>query len=246
MIGYPHMDENITYALIHSPLVGPLTWELVCHEMEKRGIEALVPTLSDHPNSTQPFWQQHAESLAESLIRTPQNQSIVLVAHSGAGPLLPIMRRSMSHSIEAYVFVDAGIPRNNSSRIDLMRSEDQQWTEQFHQALLHGERFPIWNEDDLQEVIPDDALRRRMVAEINPRSLPFFTEPIPVFAGWPDAPCAYIKFSDAYDWDFEQAKQANWLVREVNAGHFHMLVDPLFVTNMIVDTVQELRYHEAH
>jgi len=240
------MDENITYALIHSPLVGPLTWQLVYHEMEKRGLEAIMPTLTDHPNSTLPYWQQHAESLAKSLIRIPQNRRIVLVAHSGAGPLLPIIRQSAAHSIGAYVFVDAGIPRNDSSRIDLMRLQDQQWAEQFHQALLQGERFPMWNEEDLREVIPDDNLRRKMVAETNPRSLTFFTEPIPVFTGWPDAPCAYIKFSAPYDWDFRQAKQASWLVREVNAGHFHMLVDPSTVTNVIVDAVQELGHHKVH
>ena len=240
------MDENIIYALIHSPLVGPLTWQLVYSEMEKRGLEAIVPTLSEHPNSALPFWQQHAESVAHSLTRIPQSRSIVLVAHGGAGPLLPIIRQSLAHSIGAYVFVDAGLPRDHSSRIDLMRSQDQSWAEQFHQTLLHDERFPTWNEDDLREVIPDDELRRKMVAEINPRSLSFFTEPIPVFVGWPDAPCAYIKFSAPYDWDARQARQASWLVREVNVGHFHMLVDPSGVTDVIVEAVQELRHHKAH
>ena len=234
------MGENITYVLIHSPLVGPLTWQLVHLEMEKRGIDAIAPTLTNHPNSTRLYWQQHAESLARSLTQIPQTQSLVLVGHSGAGPILPIIRQSVAHSIGAYVFVDAGIPRNNSSRIDLMRLQDHQWAEQFHQALLQGERFPTWNEDDLREVIPDEDLRRKMVTEINPRPLAFFIESIPVFAGWPDAPCAYIKFSSPYDWDFRQAKRANWLAREVNAGHFHMLVDPSAVTNVIVDAVQEL------
>ena len=74
----------------------------------------------------------------------------------------------------------------------------------------------------------------------------FFAEPIPVFSGWPDAPCAYIKFSAPYDWDFRQAKQAGWLVREVNAGHFHMLVDPSVVTDVIVDLVEELGHHKTH
>jgi hypothetical protein len=234
------MDENLTYVLIHSPLVGPLTWQLVQREMGKRGIEAITPTLVDHPNSTQPYWRQHAESVAGDLDHIPPERSLVLVAHSGAGPLLPIIRKSMHHSISAYIFVDAGIPRDNLSRMDLMRLEDGQWAEQFHQTLLQGERFPVWTEEDLREVIPDDTLRRKMVTEINPRALPFFIEPIPVFDGWPDAPCAYIKFSASYDWDFEQARQADWAVREINAGHFHMLVGPVAVTNMIVEAVHEL------
>lgn len=240
------MDENITYVLIHSPLVGPLTWQLVRDEMERRGLEAIVPALIDHPNSAQPYWQQHADSIAERVRQIPQDRSLVWVAHSGAGPLLPITRQSVVHAVGAYIFVDAGIPRNNASRLDLMRLEDPQWAEQFHQALLQGERFPTWNEADLREVIPEDAFRRKMVAEINPRALAFFTEPIPVFAGWPDAPCAYVKFSAPYDWDFGQAKQAGWLVHEMNTGHFHMLVDSASVTHVILDAVRELRHHNIN
>jgi hypothetical protein len=236
------MDKNLTYALLHSPLVGPFTWQLVQEEMKRRGIKAIVPALVDRPNSIQPYWQQHAESFAESLHLIPQDRSMVLVAHSGAGPLLPVLRKSMFHPIHAYVYVDAGIPLDNLSRIDLMRLEDPQWADQFHQSLLSGEKFPAWNEEDLREVIPHDLSRRKMIAEINPRSLNFFTEPIPVFSGWPEAPCAYIKFSESYEWDFKQAKQADWPLREVNAGHFHMLVDPLVVTDMIVEVVQELEH----
>ena len=203
-------------------------------------MEAITPTLSDHSDSAQPYWQQHAVSLASGLMQIPQDRNLVFVAHSGSGPLLPAIREMLTQSIVAYVFVDAGIPRDNASRLDLMRFQDNQWAEQFHQTLLHGGQFPDWRAEDLREVIPNEALRRKMVTEINPRTIAFFTESIPVFAGWPDAPCAYIKFSASYNWDLEQARQANWAVREMNAGHFHMLVDPTAVTYMIIETVQEL------
>jgi hypothetical protein len=78
------------------------------------------------------------------------------------------------------------------------------------------------------------------VAEIRPRTLSFFTEPIPVYDGWPDAPCVYIKFSEAYEWDAAQAKREGWHLYELNAGHFHMLVEPLTVANLIVESVQNL------
>jgi hypothetical protein len=80
-------------------------------------------------------------------------------------------------------------------------------------------------------------VRHQLVAEIRPRSLPFFTEPIPTFDGWPDAPCVYIKFSESYAWDAEQARQSGWPVREIDAGHFHMLVDPAAVADWIVDAL---------
>ena len=119
----------------------------------------IAPALVDDPNLERPFWQQHAGSIAKSLAQIPLNQSIVLVAHSGAGPLLPIIRKSPAHSVSAYVFVDAGLPRNNLSRIELMRLEDKQWAEQFHHTLLQGKAYPTWNANNLRETIPDNTVR---------------------------------------------------------------------------------------
>jgi hypothetical protein len=236
---------DIIYVLIHSPLVGPLTWQPVQAEMVRRGMQAITPALLDNSGTGLPYWRQHADSLANSLKQVSPDRKLVLIAHSGAGPLLPVMRQPIAHSIAAYVFVDAGIPRADSSRLDLMRQQDPEWAEQFHQELLQGGRFPTWTEQDLLEEIPDDDLRRKMAMEVNPRSLSFFIEPLPVFSTWPDAPCAYIKFSASYDWDFNQAKRAGWYLRELNAGHFHMLVDPALVADMIIDAVQNISQSRA-
>lgn len=234
------MQEKITYALIHSPLVGPFTWELVYQTLISQGLKAIIPKHLADPDSTLPYWQQHVESVARELAQIPKDENIALVAHSGAGPILPAIRDRLTHSICAYVFVDAGIPRNGLSRIDLMKLEDPQWAEQFHESLLDGELFPTWTDDDLREIIPDVDARQKLVAEIRPRSLSFFTEPIPVHEGWPDAPCVYVKFSKSYEWDAAQAKQEGWDVLELDAGHFHMLVEPLDVAVLIVRSVQKL------
>jgi hypothetical protein len=232
--------ENITYALIHSPLVGPFTWHSVYQILKDRNLQVILTSIFDNPNSALPYWQQHAESVAEDLAQIPTQQKIILVAHSGAGPLLPAIRQKLTHSIFAYVFVDAGIPRAGLSRLDLMKLEDKQWAEQFQRSLLQGGQFPTWSEDDLKETIPDSETRRKLVAEIHPRSLPFFAEPIPVQTGWPDAPSIYIKFSASYEWDAMQAKRAGWPIHEMNAGHFHMLVDPAAIADLLVKTVQNL------
>lgn len=225
------------YILIHSPLVGPLTWKLTAEQMRQRGIEVIVPTLSDAADSNEPFWKQHAESIAA--LHIPKDCPVILVAHSGAGPLLPVIRQSLANPVNAYVFVDAGLPRNGASRLDLMKSEDPAWAAQFQEELKRGGSFPNWTFEDLQEVIPDETLRKQMVAEIRPRGLPFFTEPIPVFEEWPDAPCAYIKFSPPYQGAAGQARQAGWLTYELEVGHFHMLVDAETVAELIVRCADE-------
>ena len=228
------MNENAIYVLIHSPLVGGLTWTLVAEQMRQRGQSVLVPILSDSTKSKDPYWKQHAESVAQALTNLPQNTSVILVAHSGAGPLLPVVRDHIPNRIHAYVFVDAGIPSDGATRLDLMRSEDPEWAKQFEESLQKGEQFPTWSSADLREIVPDENLRQKLVAELHPRGLDFFTEPMPVFHEWPDAPCIYIQFSVPYERPAAQSRQSGWQVYKMSAGHFHMLVDAKAVTDMIM------------
>jgi hypothetical protein len=234
------MEKNNIYVLIHSPLVGPLTWALVADQMRQRGLDVIVPILNDSPDSKGPFWRRPAESVSQALANIPGDTPVTLVAHSGAGPLLPAIRQSLANPVNAYVFVDADIPVNRATRLDLMRSEDPDWAAQFQEFLEGGGMFPTWSFDDLQEVIPDEGLRKQMVDEIRPRGMSFFTEPISVFDGWPDAPCAYIKFSSSYEYSGAQASQAGWPTYELEAGHFYMLIDPQAVMNLIVEAVKRL------
>jgi len=234
------MNKNSLYVLIHSPLVGPLTWKLVADQIRQRGLDVFVPHIQDSPDPKEPFWKQHAESVSAAFAQIPKNNPVTLVAHSGAGPLLPAIREALANPVSAYVFVDAGIPRNGVTRLDLMKSEDPEWASQFQAELERGESFPNWSFDDLQEILPDESLRRQMVAEIRPRGLVFFIEPIPVFDGWPNAPCVYIQFSAPYEKPAAQARGAGWPTYELEAGHFHMLVDPAAVADLMIKAVDRL------
>jgi len=36
------MQDQVAYVLIHSPLLGPLTWKLVGHELVQRGTHVIL------------------------------------------------------------------------------------------------------------------------------------------------------------------------------------------------------------
>ena len=213
-------------ALIHSPLVGLLTWSLVAERLRKSGVEAVTPELRDAAQSDAPYWRRHAETVGQALRGIPPDRPLILVAHSGAGSLLPAIRQTAGHPIAGYIFVDAGLPHDGRSRLEEMEAESPEYAAELRAHLAAGGRFPEWTDADLRDIIPDDRLRRQLVAELRPRALAFFTEPIPVFSGWPDAPCTYIQLSPAYARPAEEARRAGWPVRTFDAGHFHMLVDP--------------------
>jgi len=225
--------------LIPSPLVGPSTWIAVAEELRRREVETLVASLDDDGGGDLPYWRQHVEAVIRAVAQIPPAVPFALVGHSGAGPLLPGIGQGIEHPIAAYVFVDAGIPADGKSRLELMEAEDPDFAHSLREHLSAGGRFPTWTEEHLGPILPDARVRRRLVAEIRPRPLAFFTEPIPVFAGWPEAPCAFLQFSPAYDVPARQAQEADWRYREIAAGHFHMLVDPAAVAGALIDLIED-------
>ena len=112
--------------------------------------------------------------------------------------------------------------------------------QQFRAAATNG-LLPSWSSNDLRDVIPDSAIRARFVAELRPTPLAVYTEPLPVFDGWPDAPCGYAQFSAFYDSSAEHARQLGWPCRKLDAGHFHMLVDPRAVADVLLDLIAALK-----
>jgi hypothetical protein len=234
------MDPPFCFALIHSPLVSPLTWSFVAEQLRLQKIDVRLAELSDGIDETLPYWKRHAQSVAAMLQAVPLDVPIILIAHSGAGPLLPAIRAESGVRVAAYLYVDAGIPSDGHSRLDLMALESPDWAKQFHQYLVSGGNFPDWSDEQLRDLIPDRELRQSLLAEMRPRQLEFFEEPISVFHGWPDAPCGYIRLSPAYYYPYYQAQRNGWATAQIDAGHFHMLVEPGEVVEMMLDVVSRL------
>jgi pimeloyl-ACP methyl ester carboxylesterase len=230
-----------TIVLIHSPLVGPSTWSLVAGHLVGRGVRVLVPVFHGTEETHAPWWKQQADAVARQLAPLPADQPLVLVGHSGAGPLLPAMGKLLDQPVAGYVFVDAGLPQGGRSYLDEMEANIPAFAAELRHHLQSGGRFPDWTDEVLQTTIPDDSLRREVLTELQPRPLAFFEEPLPVVADWPDAPCGYVKFTDSYARHADRARAMGWTYREFDAGHFHMLVAPEDVATALTDVVESLQ-----
>lgn len=233
-----HLSFMPSIALIHSPLVGPFTWALVADELRHRGFETVLPVLQTIKGET-PYWKQHARYVAAAIETLSPDRPVVLVAHSGAGMLLPAIRQATQHTVGGYVFVDAGIPEDGASRLDLFGNKEE--ADRFRRAAAGG-FIPVWAEEDLREIIPDEAIRERFVSELRPLPLAVYEEPVPVFKAWPDAPCAYLSFArtEAYEQPVRRAKELGWAYTEMEGHHFHMLVDPNGVADSILSLVRQI------
>ncbi|MGH2683995.1 MAG: alpha/beta fold hydrolase [Actinomycetota bacterium] len=217
-----------SFVLVHSPLVGPVTWRPVGDELRRRGHTAAIARIGSHGL---PLWKHHAEEIAAAVLTTPGDP--VLVAHSGAGVLLPEAGRRAPRTVAAYVFVDAQIPSDGRSRIDLWREHEPVLVAAMEASLAAGERGPFWDDAELRAEVPDDELRDRLQAEVQPRGSELYAERVEVFPGWPDAPCGYVQFTDAYAPYADEAERRGWPVTRADAGHFHMLADPVGVADLL-------------
>ncbi|HFD86252.1 MAG TPA: hypothetical protein ENJ35_01080 [Gammaproteobacteria bacterium] len=137
-------------------------------------------------------------------------------------------------------FVDASIPQDQLTRLDMMKTESRAWAEQLEEHLLKGGCFPEWSDTELQAHIPNEAHRQQTISEMNPRSLAFFTEPIPLPKEWFAVPAGYIQFTDAYAVPASQAEDQGWPITRLPAGHFHMLVDPVAVSDALINMLGQL------
>ena len=227
------------FVLIHSPLVGPYTWSLVAEELRRRGYKVVIPALKSQPSGAGTYWERHVEHVSASLHAVPCETPVILVGHSGAGPLLPAVSQRIEQPVVAYLFVDAMLPENGKCRLDLF--ESPQAADQFRRKAKNG-LLPVWSADDLRQLIPDEPICTRFVSELSPLPLQVYEESLPVFEGWPETPCAYLQFGSnpAYAPAVLRARQAGFACSTLEAGHFHMLVAPGAVAEALLDLTRRM------
>jgi hypothetical protein len=143
------------------------------------------------------------------------------------------------------VFLDAGVPHaRGATRLGLLRSEDTDFAAELEAILDAGGVFPSWTDDDLVELVPDDAIRRALVGSLRPRGRDFFVEPLPCPPDWPDAPCGLVHLSTAYDVPARVARTRGWTVVDAPTdqpgGHFAACADPAGVTTMLLEMIARL------
>ena len=192
----PRSDSLIV--LIPSPLLGPYSWSFVHHELAERGWDALVSVDLHDPVGRQPCWRRTVGGVEATLRDSEEERPVVLVAHSGAGPLLPAVGAIVRQPIAAYVFVDAGLPSGGTSRLEAIATEDATSAAELGAALDAGRRFPAWTDKDLGQLVPEPDRRQALLDELRPRGRDYWTEELPDVSGWPDAPCGYLTFSPPY------------------------------------------------
>jgi hypothetical protein len=231
--------------LLHSPLVGPLTWQPAATSLRAAGYHVTVPSLTGVLDSGPPYYRKLAGRVAETIRQAAPAGAgaVVLIGHSGAGALLPAAAQATGTPVAAAVFVDAILPHPGAS---WFQTAPPALREQLFGLARDGRdgRLPAWHQwfppDAVTGLLPEEDLRRRFIAELPRLPLAYFEEPAPVVDGWPLACCGYLRLSGAYDGVADQAERHGWLVVREPADHLAMLTRPAAISGLLDRLVKAL------
>jgi hypothetical protein len=205
-----------TLVLLHSPLTTAAAWGALPDVLRSRGVDVAVPEVGD--DDRPPYAGRYVARAALEIAARAPVQPLVLVAHSGAGPLLPPLgaaQRAAHRRVGGYLFCDAGLPAHGeTTRLEQVHLDRPGQAQGFEEFLDAGGRFPD---------LPAPA---GLEGDLRPRGRDFFTEPLPLPLDWPDAPCGYLRTSGGYDRQAHQARLRGWPVVERDSGHFAAHTDP--------------------
>jgi hypothetical protein len=206
----------VKLVLLHSPLVGPGTWEALAPLLRAHGHAVVTPDLAVVMQQAPPFYSRLAIAAAGLA------DGAVLVAHSGAGALVPeIARRA---NIRGVVFVDALLPHPGKSWFETTSAGLQTHL----RGLARDGRLPPWHlwwpKGVIETMLPDAVMFARVTLEL--RSLPsaYFEEPAPNVKL--ETPSAYLQLSGSYKSEADQVEVEGWSVERLALHHLAILTHP--------------------
>ncbi|GAA2136490.1 alpha/beta fold hydrolase [Glycomyces algeriensis] len=232
------MDDPLL-VLVHSPLTGAQAWGPAAEAL--RSLGHVVATLDLGPAfaGDGPYFPAAAALAAAGLREYAMHESAVLIAHSGAGALLPAIAEAVPRTAAA-VFVDALLPHPGQSWFD---SAPKELGDHLRQVAAGG-RLPKWSDwfppEAIEELLPDVDQREAFTAALPRIPLAYFEETAPHAPAWPPGPCAYLRLSEAYRAQAAEAVAKGWPVTELPADHLAIYTQPEQTVRILSALLREL------
>jgi pimeloyl-ACP methyl ester carboxylesterase len=218
------------FLLLHSPVVGPATWRWVARSLTALRQPTAVPDLRDAASSGRfDIFIQSAAAAAPS-----DWPRVVVVGHSGAGPILPSVAEVLGARASTVVFVDAGLPPCTGDA-----TVGGEFLTHLRQLADDG-RLPRWStwwgSGTMRTLVPDANRRASIEEELREVPLSLFESRVVVPERWCESSsAAYLLLSAAYREDADRARALGWPVVERLGGHLDTVIHPDPIAEVLVD-----------
>ena len=207
-------------AVLHSPLVGPISVEPLADALAARGWQVELPTLVGVLDAED---AGRADVIDRFVTRLGHiEQPLVLLAHSGAGHVVGEVAAQVP-STAMVIFIDGDLPVPGESWVDHAPDE---LADSLHSQVDNG-RLPPWSEWFPEAALPDLGPLPRM-----PWS--YLTEP--AAADQWHGPWAYIRLTDAYPSSVARAESVGAPVARLDTDHLAPFTHP----QVVADATEEL------
>ncbi len=215
---------GVRTVLLHPPLLSAVVWRRLAPLLRAAGHDVVVPALAWRDEAR--WWAQARDAVVDQV-----GDADAVVAHSGAGALLPVVVDRLP-SVRAAVLVDAVLPPPAGALTPPVRLRA-------HVAGLARDGVlppwtAWWGSEELERLVPDDRDRADLEASA-PRLGPgFFDVGVPAPDGWEPAVRGYVRLSAAYDQEAREAGERGWAVERLDGQHLDLLARPAGVSTALL------------
>jgi hypothetical protein len=221
------------FVLLHSPLLGPASLAPLAATLAERGDVVQAPAWPKLSTIGDGYYEALVQAMAAN-IDGAGAEPVLLVAHSGAGALIPALAHRLRSPLAGVIFVDAGLPHPGRSWLDAGPPDARE-------ALRGGAQMgqlPPWDDwwppGALSKLVPDAAVLGPVIAELEPLPLAYFEEAAP-----PEeladvgAPCGYLQLSTGYADEARIAGRLGWQNISLPLNHLGPLSHPKAVAAVV-------------
>jgi pimeloyl-ACP methyl ester carboxylesterase len=135
-----------TFVLVHGAWQGPSTWDLIIPKLQGAGHKVFTPVLTglgtdSHRLSSAVNLDTHIDDVT-GILKGEGLQEITLVGHSYAGMVITGVAERESGRVSRLVYVDAFVPADAESALDLLPANIQKSFREQARANGEGWRLP--------------------------------------------------------------------------------------------------------
>lgn len=231
------------FVLVHGTGHGGWCWQKVAPILRAAGSNVFAQTLTGVGDRAHLFdggvdLTTHITDVSKLLFYEDLT-NVVLVGHSYAGMVITGVAATAPERLRQLVYLDAYLPDEGQSEVDLWPSDMRAQIEAGAQAGDGRRPPPSPEEMGITNPAVADWVRDR----ITPHPMATYTQPVPTGNSRSAAlPRAYITctqgpLTTVFGPFAEKARAADWDVREIEAGHDAMLTAPEAVAKLLLDVV---------
>ena len=241
-----------TFVLVHPAWLGGWCWKKVAPLLRAGGYDVHTPTLTglgDRAHLARPEigLNTHIEDIT-NFLKYEDLTGVVLVGNSSGGMVISGVADRVPELIAHIVYLDAFVPQDGQSMLDIIRPEQRPAMETLVQQEGQGWFVPRFAPPPWEKLVPgwgitDEADQRWVLPRLRPTPFGHFKEAVSrKNAAAEKLPRTYIRCvhwqNSVYDRYAEAAQRTpGWRHRELATSHLPFITHPRELTDLLLEIV---------